>query len=155
MRRGKDYRLMQALRQLAARPVTWEPPAGERASNVRKLFGRGRVRWADADQLAMVEKGARQVVEEQEGQLPAMPFEPVYFQAETTLMDWLLSDLSEDECQKLFEEQAARGADARDTLRPLTNEELGLDEPVYSTGWRRVPDEVFLQYGQLEDRRPA
>jgi hypothetical protein len=72
-----------------------------------------------------------------------------------SVMDWLLSDLDDDECQRLFEEQAARGADARDEMRPLTSEELELPPAQYSTTWERVSDEVFLQYGRLEDRRPA
>jgi hypothetical protein len=155
MRRGKDYRLRLALSNLASLRKDWIPPAGERASCARKPFGRGRVTWTSPDHLAVQEKGAQQVIVEQENATPRLPFEPVFLQSTLSVMDWLLSDLDDDECQRLFEEQAARGADARDEMRPLTSEELELPPAQYSTTWERVSDEVFLQYGRLEDRRPA
>lgn len=152
MRCGRDYRLNIALARLAEVDAGWTPPPGERETLPKRMFRRGRVRWTDPNHYAVMEKGAREVYVEQEGRNPRLPFEPVVLNSDHRLMDWLLSDMSESDCVKLFEEAALRGSDARDTLPAVED-----DEPatVYSRRWTRVSDETFLLYGRLEDRRPA
>ena len=158
MRRGNDSRLFQTLARLKAAPApAWVPPAGERERRSNKittsLSSRPAATHPDHDRVR--EDQFRNVVEDQLQAKIHLPREAVITKAmRRNLLDFELSQMSDDEMEEFAVEAAQAGSDARDELPALSNAQLGLGPQLFDSKWTRASDDVFLQYGPLSDRRP-
>ena len=158
--RKQNRRLREVLARLAAMGApAWIPPPGEREQQLRIRAGGSRASWSD-DLLAVMEHQAVSVVAEQMDVPPQvvrryMPVEQIFYLKgqRLDLGDQLLAHLSEEEVHELAEQSALANEAA------VSQEEIAeaydIEPKIYSDRWTRVSDEVFQQYGNLEDRRPA